>query len=113
MLTWFGLLEFSGVGISGTLQLLLLMAAISLIALGVYRKDTRRVFLSGAAAVLAISAVMNGLVYPAIGIGKPMERENYSLLYPITAYYCQTHSQELTPEPFPRTTRPKWMRNSR
>lgn len=74
------------------------LAAISLIALGVYRKDTRRVFLSGAAAVLAISAVMNGLVYPAIGIGKPMERENYSLLYPITAYYCQTHSQELTPE---------------
>lgn len=31
VLTWFGLLEFSGVGISGTLQLLLLMAAISLI----------------------------------------------------------------------------------
>lgn len=41
---------------------------------------------------------MNSLVYPALGIDKPWKRENYSLIYPVTAYYCQMHGQELTPK---------------
>ena len=74
------------------------LAAGSLAFLALARKDIRQKLLLGAGVLCVGSLVMNQLVYPAFGVGKPWERENYSLFYPITAYYCQEHREELTQE---------------
>lgn len=74
------------------------LAAGSLALLAIFQKDIRRKLLLVAGVLAAGSLAMNSVVYPALGIGKPWQRENYSLFYPITAYYCQEHQEELTPE---------------
>ena len=74
------------------------LAALSLALLAVCRQDLwKKLLLSGVLLVVG-SIVTQNLIYPMFGIEKPWQRENYSFFYPITAYYCQMHSQEMTQE---------------
>ena len=95
--------DFFGLAIWGVLAVAtrkggVYLVAICLVGLAIKQKAWRKMFLLGTAALLLGSWSMNSLVYPALGIDKPWKRENYSLIYPVTAYYCQMHGQELTPE---------------
>lgn len=74
------------------------LAVLSLALLSMHRKNWRRQLLLVAAVLAAGSGIFNQFVYPALGIDRPWQRENYSFFYPITAYYCQMHRQEMTPE---------------
>ena len=74
------------------------LAAGSVVLLAIFRKDIRKKLLLEASILVVGSLAMNQIVYPFWGIEKPWQRENYSLFYPLTSYYCQEHTDELTPE---------------
>lgn len=74
------------------------LVGICLLALAWLRLDRRKVLVLAVCGILAGHFCLNGFLYPALGVEKPMERENYSFFYPITGYYCQKHDAELTPE---------------
>lgn len=74
------------------------LVCICLLALGLSRRDVRRFLVLAVCGILVGHLCLNSLVFPAIGVEKPMEQENYSFFYPITGYYCQRHDGELTQE---------------
>lgn len=72
------------------------LVLLCLLALGIHRRDARRLLLTAVCGILAGHLCLNSLIFPAIGVEKPMEKENYSFFYPITGYYCQRYDGELT-----------------
>lgn len=84
--------------VSATRKGAVYLAALSLLGLLLHRPDRKRYLALGTCLLLAGHFCLNGLLYPALGVEKPMEKENYSFFYPITGYYCEQHEQELTQE---------------
>ena len=74
------------------------LVAFSLLGLALLRADRRKVLTAGTVLLLAAHFLLNGVLYPMIGVEKPMEQENYSFFYPITGFYCARYEQELTEE---------------
>lgn len=74
------------------------LVALCLLGLCAVRKDWRRLLALAVCGILAGHMALNNLVFPALGVEKPMEQENYSFFYPITGYYCQVHEEELPQE---------------
>lgn len=74
------------------------LVLLCLIGLCVSRKDCRKILIPAICGILVGHIALINVVFPAAGVEKPMEKENYSFFYPITGYYCQQHGQELTPE---------------
>ena len=74
------------------------LVCICLLALCLGRREGRRVLLLAVCGILIGHLCLNNLLFPAIGVQKPREQENYSFFYPITGYYCQRHETELTQE---------------
>ena len=72
------------------------LAALSLLGLMLVRSDKKKALTLGTCVLLAAHFCLNGLIYPALGVEKPMEKENYSFFYPITGFYCAKHQEELT-----------------
>lgn len=72
------------------------LAVLSLLGLMLVRSDKKKVLTLGTCALLALHFCLNGVLYPILGVEKPMEKENYSFFYPITGYYCAKHPEELT-----------------
>ena len=84
--------------VSATRKGAVYLAALSLLGLLLLRQDRKRSVIMGTCLLLAGHFLLNSLLYPALGVEKPMEKENYSFFYPITGYYCEQHEQELTQE---------------
>ena len=74
------------------------LVAFSLLGLALLKADRRKLLTAGTVALLAAHFLLNGVLYPVIGVEKPMEQENYSFFYPITGFYCARYEQELTEE---------------
>lgn len=82
--------------VSATRKGAVYLAALSLLGLLLLRKDRKQQLAVGTVALLAAHFLLNGILYPALGVEKPMEKENYSFFYPITGYYCAKYDSELT-----------------
>ena len=72
------------------------LVAFSLLGLALLKVEKRRILTVGTLALLAVHVLLNGLLFPLIGVEKPMEQENYSFFYPITGFYCARYDGELT-----------------
>lgn len=62
------------------------------------KTDIRRLIAVACCLIFAGHFCLNEWLFPAIGVEKPMERENYSLFYFISAYYCARYDEELSQE---------------
>lgn len=72
------------------------LVAFSLLGLALLKGEKRKILTVGTLALLAVHFLLNGLLFPLIGVEKPMEQENYSFFYPITGFYCARYDGELT-----------------
>ena len=72
------------------------LVAFSLLGMALLKADRRKFLTVGTVLLLAAHFLLNGVIYPLIGVEKPMEQENYSFFYPITGFYCARYEQELT-----------------
>ena len=72
------------------------LVAFSLLGLALVKGEKRKILTVGTLALLAVHFLLNGLLFPLIGVEKPMEQENYSFFYPITGFYCARYDGELT-----------------
>lgn len=72
------------------------LVAFSLLGLALLKGEKRKILTAGTLALLAVHFLLNGLLFPLIGVEKPMEQENYSFFYPITGFYCARYDGELT-----------------
>lgn len=72
------------------------LVAFSLLGLALLKGEKRKILTVGTLVLLAVHFLLNGLLFPLIGVEKPMEQENYSFFYPITGFYCARYDGELT-----------------
>lgn len=82
--------------VSATRKGAVYLAVLSLLGLLLLRRDRKQQLAVGTVALLAAHFLLNGVLYPALGVEPPMEKENYSFFYPITGYYCAKYDSELT-----------------
>ena len=77
---------------------IILISLLLVILIFIKNKDKLRKVATAAAVMLAVYALINGVLYSSDNITPPREVENYSLPFQMVARYCVNYGHELTEE---------------